>query len=197
MNPTHQTIGNLLTQLDVPLSSSEVHGLCCGLLCALPSTSAKTRWFTELLDAASLSPENVADKAGQLKSLDEWFGQTLTSLNDPDLDFAPILPEDEVTVVERARALGDFCAGFTYGIGLSAAHRGNAPLPADVHEIVEDFQAIDAADAIDHGDENGETLSIEKQEALYTELLEYVRVGVLLVLEELRPISPVRQEKLS
>lgn len=197
MNLSHQTISSLLAQLDVPLSGSEVHGLCCGLLCSLPSTGAKTRWFTELLDAASLSPENVATKAAQLKSLDEWFGQTLTSLNDADLEFAPMLPEDEVSVVERARALGDFCAGFTYGIGLSTAHRGNAPLPEDVREIVEDFQAIDAADAIDQVDESGEILSVEKQETLYTELLEYVRVGVLLVLEELRPISPVRQEKLS
>ncbi len=197
MNLSHQTISGQLAQLDVPLTGSEVHGLCCGLLCALPSTGAKTRWFTELLDAAALSPENVGAKAAQIKSLDELFGQTLTSLNDADLEFTPLLPEEDVSVVERARALGDFCAGFTYGIGLSAAHRGNAPLPADVHEIVEDFQAIDAADAIDQVDETGEVLSIEKQETMYTELLEYVRVGVLLVLEELRPITPVRQEKLS
>ena len=184
----------MLSQLDVPLSVSEVHGLACGLLCAQPSATAKTRWFTELLDAASVSADAVASKAAYLKSLDEWFGHTLSSMNDSDLDFNPALPEDEVPVAERLRALGDFCAGFTYGIGLSMTQRAHRPLPDDTREIIEDFQAIDAADQVD---EEGDSLSLEKQESVYIELLEYVRVGVLLVLEELRPISRVQQETLS
>lgn len=148
-----------------------------------------------MLDAASLSPDEVAGKAGPLKSLDEWFGDTLGAMNDPELDFTPALPSEEIPVVERMRALGDFCAGFTYGIGLSAAQRGNQAMPEDTREIIEDFQAIDAADALDQPDEQGEALSADKQEDLYVELLEYVRVGVLLILEELRPVSPAKQEK--
>lgn len=190
----HQNLGSMLSQLNVPLSVSEVHGLGCALLCAQPSASAKTRWFTELLDAASVSADQVATKASQLKSLDEWFAQTLTALHDSDLDFSPVVPDDEVPVAERVRALGDFCAGFTYGIGLSMTQRAHRPLPDDTREIIEDFQAIDAADQMD---DEGESLSIDKQESVYIELLEYVRVGVLLVLEELRPISHVQQDKLS
>lgn len=184
----------MLSQLNVPLSVSEVHGLGCALLCAQPSATAKTRWFTELLDAAAVSADEVASKATHLKTLDEWFSQTLSSMNDSDLDFSPALPDDEVPVAERVRALGDFCAGFTYGIGLSMTQRAHRPLPADTREIIEDFQAIDAADEV--GDD-GESLSVEKQESVYIELLEYVRVGVLLVLEELRPIGRVQQETLS
>jgi len=129
--------------------------------------------------------------------LDEWFGETLSSMNNADLDFNPTLPEDDVPVSERLRALGDFCAGFTYGVGLSVAQQGNRPLPEDTREIIEDFQAIDATDPADQSDENAETPGIEQQEGIYVELLEYVRVGVLLVLEELRPVSPTRQETLS
>ncbi|MFK7857560.1 MAG: UPF0149 family protein [Granulosicoccus sp.] len=197
LNHSHQNIASSLALLNVPLPTSEVHGLCCGLLCAQPSSAAKTRWFTEVLDSASLSPAEVAGNATPLKLLDEWFGQTLSSMNDADLEFTPTLPEDDVPVPERLRALGDFCAGFTYGIGLTMAQRGNRPLPEDTREIIEDFQAIDAADPADQADDDGETPSIDHQEGMYVELLEYVRVGVLLVLEELRPISPARQEKLS
>ena len=197
MHLTHQSIEASLSRLNVPLPVSEVHGLCCGLLCALPSAGAKTRWFTEVLDAAGLASSDVAGKAAQLKELDDWFGETVESMNNVDLDFTPTVPSDDLPVSERMRALGDFCAGFTYGIGLTVAQRGNKSLPDDTREIIEDFQAIDAADSIDQADEKGEILSADKHEGVYVELLEYVRVGVLLVLEELRPISPSEQRKLS
>ena len=197
MHLTHLSIEASLSRLNVPLPVSEVHGLCCGLLCALPSAGAKTRWFTEVLDAAGLASSDVASKAAQLKELDNWFAETVESMNNIDLDFAPAVPSDDTPVSQRMRALGDFCAGFTYGIGLTVTQRGNKSLPDDTQEIIEDFQAIDAADPIDQADEQGETLSADKHEEVYVELLEYVRVGVLLVLEELRPISPSEQRKLS
>ena len=196
MSPSYQSIASSLSQLDVPLSASETHGLCCGLLCAQTSAAAKTRWFTEVLDAAGLTPAAVASRAAQIKSLDSWFGDTLAALNDTDLEFAPCLPDEDLPVAERVRALGDFCAGFTYGIGLTMAQRGNRALPEDTREIIEDFQAIDAADPVNQDDDE-EKLSLEAQENLYVELLEYVRVGVLLVLEELRPVTPAKQGTLS
>lgn len=193
----------------MPLPVSEVHGLCCGLLCSMSSSAAKTRWFTELLEAASLNASDVGGKAAELKILDEWFGQTLESLNNADLDFAPSVPDDETPVAERIRALSDFCGGYTYGIGIALSQRGEKPLPEDTREIIEDFQAIEAADpldgSVDEGSQridpsrattgsHGKTAD-EQQEGLYFELLEYVRVGVLLVLEEMRPVTPVRQER--
>ena len=174
----------------MPLPFSEVHGLCCGLLCAMPSSTAKTRWFTELLDAASVRADAVASKASELKTLDEWFSQTLEALNDSDLEFSPALPEENMAVGLRIRALGDFCSGFTYGIGLAASSRGQKPLPEDTREIIEDFQAIESADPTDGG---GGVDSVEHKEVMFNELLEYVRVGVLLVLEELRPVTPIKQ----
>ncbi len=185
MTLTTQTLSTAIERLDLPLPLSEIHGLCCGLLCSMPSAAAKTRWFTELLDAASLSPESVASRAGELKTLDEWFSQTLSSLNDSDLEFSPVLPDDDVPVDVRTRALGDFCGGFTYGVGIALGQGGQKPLPEDSREIIADFQEIDAVEVDDGG----------ADEAVYTELLEYVRVGVLLVLEELRPITPVTQQK--
>lgn len=174
----------------MPLPLSEVHGLCCGLLCSMSSSAAKTRWFTELLDAAQLDPDAVASKAAQLKTLDEWFMSTLSSLNDAELEFAPELPEETAPVAVRIRALGDFCGGFTYGLGLALSKRGEKPLPADTREIIEDFQAIESAEA----DSSASDADSEQQEVMYNELLEYVRVGVLLILEELRPITPVPQQ---
>ncbi len=197
VNLSLQNLDSALSQLNVPLSVSEVHGLCCGLLCAQTSTAAKTHWFTELLDAASLAAADIAPMASQLKTMDDWFGQTLSSLNDTDLEFMPALPDDETPVGVRVRALGDFCAGFTYGIGLAIAQQGNRTLPDDSREIIEDFQAIDAADPVGEADDEGESPTLEVQENVYVELLEFVRVGVLLVLEECRPTTKAAQGSLS
>lgn len=174
----------------MPLPLSEVHGLCCGLLCAMSSSAAKTRWFTELLDAAQLDPDAVASKAVQLKTLDEWFMATLSALNDADLEFAPELPEESAPVSVRIRALGEFCGGFNYGLGIALSKRGEKPLPSDTREIIEDFQAIESAET----ESSGADADREQQEVMYNEILEYVRVGVLLILEELRPITPVPQQ---
>ncbi len=176
----------------------------------MPSAAAKTRWFTELLDAASLSADAVASKAAELKALDEWFAQTLESLNHADLEFAPHVPDDETPVALRIRSLGDFCGGYTYGIGIALSQRGQKPLPQDTREIIEDFQAIEATEIDEHAgsgvsyrgakQEDPDTSvaeTDEQREGMYFELLEYVRVGVLLVLEELRPVTPVTQSKLS
>lgn len=196
MNQSHRNLGSTLSGLDVPLPVSEVHGLCCGLLCSMSSAAAKTRWFTEVLDTASLTADSVSQKAAELKQLDEWFSVTLASINDTDLDFYPCLPEEDSPVKFRLQALSDFCSGFTYGIGLSGAARGNKPLPADTREIIDDFQAIDAIDDLHTSAESGDVTDSDSntQESMYNELLEYVRVGVLLVLEELRPVTPVKQE---
>ena len=217
-----QSINVALERLDLPLPLPEIHGLCCGLLCSMSSASAKTRWFTELLDAAELKPDDVAGKSAELKVLDEWFSETLASLNDAELEFAPAVPDDAVSVAIRIRALGDFCGGFTYGLGIALSQRGQKPIPADTLEIIEDFQAIESVDPEEgeipshsHGSEQKnigtgtqqgsseettqtEGVSIspgEHQEVMYNELLEYVRVGVLLVLEDLRPVTNITQVK--
>ncbi len=200
MTLSNQSIVAVLERLDVPLPLSEVHGLCCGLLCSLPSAAAKTRWFTEVLDAASLGAESVAARSSELKSLDEWFTQTLNALHDTDMEFMPAVPDEATPVSYRIRALGDYCSGFTYGVGIALSQRGQKPLPENTREIIEDFQAIEAADDEENADLYAgavvsDTDSDEQRESIYSELLEYVRVGVLLVLEELRPVTPVAQEK--
>ena len=171
-----------LSRLDVPLGVAESQGLACGLLCSRPATKAKSRWFSELLDAASLAPDAVAARAKDLHALDAWFDAELAALNDAELDFSLALPDDDDPLDRRLVALGEFCAGFVYGIGIGVAARGDPALPADTRELLEDFMAIDGADTAREGEEADE-------EGAFVELAEYVRMGVLLVNEELKPVD--------
>jgi len=179
VNTQFDDLSVLLGRLEVPISPSEAHGLLCGLLSAQPSAMAKGVWLGELLDAAALAPGSLADRTDDIKALDSWFALVHESLNDADLGFNPLLPEDTVAIAERLRGLGDFCAGFCYGVGLGTAGRANYKLPVNTSELIMDFNEIDstASDNLDTADE--ETL---------VELHEYVRVGVLLISEELQPV---------
>lgn len=175
-------VSSLLQRLAVPIGAAEAHGLLSGLLCSQPSAHAKTRWFTELLDAAAVDPRSVVGQAGEFRALDSWFGATLASLNDAELGYMPLLPADNAAMAERLAALGDFCAGFNYGLGIGVGSRGDRALPDDTRELLRDFQAIDAAEPQSAG---------QGDESDFMELVEFVRVGVLLIHEELKPVLRV------
>ena len=181
-----------LESLGVPLSLAEAHGLACGLLCSRSASGAKSRWFAEFLDAAGLAPEALAAHAGSVREVDAWFEATRASLHAAELDFEPALPDDDEPLARRVDALGDFCAGITYGIGLGEAARGNRPLPEDVRELLGDFQAIDAAErgGDDRARAGGPTTTTRPARPITSKrLVEYVRVGVLVMLEEARPVA--------
>jgi len=120
---------------------------------------AKRVWLAELLDAAELTPESLGGRVDELKAIDTWFSQVLESLNDSDLNFNPLLPDDTTALSDRIRALGDFCAGFCYGIGLGTANRENGNLPEDTAELINDFNEIDSTASSNIDDADEESLS--------------------------------------
>ncbi len=181
MSTQFNDISTRLDQLALPVGAAEAHGLLCGLLCGQPSAIAKKRWFGELLDAAPAGSAAIQRFPDAVRELDVWFTQSLEALNDAELGFTPLLPEDSTTVKEQATSLADFCAGFTYGLGIASAGRGNTPLPKDTLELLQDFNAIESGATLDD--------STDDAEAALIELIEYVRVGVLLMHEEGRPVA--------
>jgi len=170
---------DLLAQLSVPLSVSEAHGIAVGLLCGQATGQAKSRWLTEMLDAADMKAESVQNSASEIRELDAWFDETVAALNDSELGFKPEMPEDSSPLLERTVGLVDFCSGFNYGLGLSSGARDTAALPEDTREVIADFQAIENLDLDELDDSDDDA---------WQELFEFLRVGVLLVHEELHPV---------
>ena len=100
--------------------------------------------------------------------------------------FEPLLPADDQPIGARTAALAQWCQGFLYGLGAGGITDASG-LPADTGEIVRDFTEISRAGVDETQDE-------ESNEAAYAELVEFVRVGVQLLFEELaelrRPSTP-------
>lgn len=180
MTKNYNHRSDLLARLSVPVSVSEAHGIAVGLLCGQATGLAKSRWLTELLDAADMKADLVAQSAAEIRDLDAWFDETVASLNDSELGFSPDVPNDSEKLSERSIGLVDFCSGFNYGLGLSSGGRDTASLPSDTREVISDFQAIQNLD-LDELDES--------DDEAWQELFEFLRVGVLLIHEELQPVA--------
>jgi uncharacterized protein YgfB (UPF0149 family) len=152
--------------------AAEAHGTLAGCLCVGMGYRFED-WIQEIL------PEGRADELSTA-SLRQLYLETAGSLEGAEMEFELLLPEEEQSIDSRTTALGQWCQGFLYGLGTSAIQDAGA-LPGEVGEIVRDLTEISRV-GVDDGQ------STETNESAYAELVEFVRVGVQLVFEELEPL---------
>jgi hypothetical protein len=169
---TYAEISQTLSALQVGIGASELHGSLTGYLCAGGIAHAGS-WLHELAldevgDAIAEAPER--------RVFERFFEHCADDLENPDLGFAPLLPADEEPMSDRAGALVEWCRGFLGGLGLSRCRIDE--LSEDGGEVLKDFGRI-AATEFDTGD------TASEDEEAYAEVVEYVRVGVMLLHDEL------------
>jgi uncharacterized protein len=152
--------------------AAEAHGTLAGCLCAAVGYRFED-WLLEIL------PEGRADPAAAI-ALRQLYLETAGALEGDEMDFELLLPEDAQPLDARTAALAQWCQGFLYGLGSSVIQDASG-LPGDVGEIVRDLTEITRV-GVDSGQ------SDESNESAYAELVEFVRVGVQLVFEELEPL---------
>jgi uncharacterized protein YgfB (UPF0149 family) len=175
MNPAARTFDDLqraLVQAHALTDAAEAHGTLVGALCA--ARCSLDDWLAEIL------PDGRAEQpaADQLRAV---FESTSGALTEGALGFQPLLPADDAPLGERTLALGEWCQGFLYGLGASAAVPEIATLQGEAGEVLRDMTEITHVD-VDPDDD------AESSEAAYAELVEYVRVGVQLLFDHLQPL---------
>lgn len=152
--------------------AGEAHGTLTGSLCSAPGYRFED-WLLDILPEGEASDPNAEVLRGV-------YQLTAAALSGPDMSFDLLLPSDERPIAERADALALWCQGFLYGLGLGVL-RDAANMPGEVSEIVSDITEIGCA-AVDT------TQSEESNEAAYAELVEFIRVSVQVLFEELAPL---------
>ncbi|MFM8844620.1 MAG: UPF0149 family protein [Gammaproteobacteria bacterium] len=168
--PDYRDIESHLSSSRALTDLPEAHGTLAGALCSGEQLNVQD-WLREIF------PEGRAgDAETALHAVFEWTRHVLRA---GQLEFQLLLPGDETPVAERAVALGQWCQGFLYGLGSNPIPEIE-DLPADIGEIVRDLTAMTRIDV----DENE---SLEDNEQAYAELVEFVRVGVQLLHDELAP----------
>ena len=146
----------------------EAHGTLAGALCSSNRVTLQD-WLREVF------PDGLAGAAeGPMLGVFEWTRHVLRA---GQLEFQLLLPGDDEPVSVRAAALGQWCQGFLYGLG-SYPIPDVEKLPEEVAEIVRDLTAMTQV-GVDEDE------SAEDNEHAYAELVEFVRVGVQLLHDEL------------
>jgi uncharacterized protein YgfB (UPF0149 family) len=154
--------------------AAEAHGCLCGALCArrvyLPA-----EWLEELLQDA---PEGDATPAvTETGPLAQLFAHSRIVLEAREMEFEPLLPAEDALLAARVEALGAWAQGFLYGFGAAGPFQRGV-LSGEVAEVLTDFAEVARAGAVGSD-------SAEIEETALAELVEFVRVGVQLIYDEL------------
>ena len=168
-------LSDALARARSAVDAADCHGLLAGLICASGFADPRV-WMAQVFE--DFDPKDLLQVAAskQVQALSE---DTLVRLNSPELDFELLLPDDDDALRERAESLGSWCSGFLAGLGLGGVS-DTSQLPEEVAELLDDLAEIARVDF-----EVGEP--DEEEQAAFAEVVEYVRVGVLLINEELQP----------
>ncbi|HTE43470.1 MAG TPA: UPF0149 family protein, partial [Steroidobacteraceae bacterium] len=153
----------------------EAHGCLCGAVCVADDYPLE-RWLEEMFDDSSLSSD--AGDIGAVKDvLRVLHADTVRALHGDEMEFAPFLPDDDLPLDKRAEYLAQWCQGFLYGYG-SIGNERRPNLSRDASEVLRDFSQVARASA-------GASDPTEEDESDYAEIIEYVRVSVQLLFDEL------------
>jgi uncharacterized protein YgfB (UPF0149 family) len=180
---TFAEVVRVLEGLDSSVPAAEAHGCLVGALCTTQHYPME-RWLEEIIP----DEERRADDDSQ-QALRLLYADTLNALRGEEMDFELLLPGDEIPLAARAGGLSQWCQGFLYGFGSTAQTPKQDDLPANVNEVLNDLTHIGRASVEIEGDAENET-----EEEAYAEVVEYVRVGVQLIHDELVPAQVHRTD---
>ena len=176
--PDYSQVDEALFSGGSAVCAAECHGVLCGILCA-SGTSDMQRWVRHLFEARTTDRELTEDA---LKLLHDVHQCTLTEINHETLEFTMLLPDQAEGMDVRISGLADWCSGFSLGLIMGGLN-DKMLISDDVREFVEDVQYISDASFTENDSQSDQT------EKSFTEIEEYVRMGVLLLNEELQPVS--------
>jgi uncharacterized protein YgfB (UPF0149 family) len=177
-------------------SLSECHGVACGLLARSPDSSGDA--FFALLAMLEVVRE---PGPGLREALDELRLAAGQQLADEELGFMLWLPTDDEPLADRTEALSQWCSGFLAALGAGQADQlktlsaEGAEALVDLREIaragVEEASPADSVAEPDEDpgrpDEEGrDEHEGDGQEQAFAEIVEYIRIAVLVLREDLR-----------
>ncbi len=162
-----------LEHLHTLANPAEIQGMLCALLC-LDNDTLFSHWLTFFI--TDYDPHDLLAKEAT-HILQQLQQQTWSDLNNEDFDFKLLLPDDDSALEERAEALALWCQGFIIAWNKS---NNNEQDIVEVQEILDDLLAISQTDYL-HLEEN------EEHERALMELSEFIKTGVLLIFQHLKP----------
>ncbi len=167
--PPYSTVAATIDSLELAVSTSELHGLFCGYLCA--GNDSKGESYIQAL-------RNKKDKAHKeaILLLFSLYSISQQQIQHFDFAFELLIPNDEESPINRAQCFSEWCEGFTQGLALAGIGKD------DLHDEeaqealfhIREFAKLDY-DAISIGEDDERSLM---------EVIEYTRMAVIRLYSE-------------
>lgn len=163
--PNYRTFIDSISVLALPISGSELHGVMCGYLAAGANREGEGYMRALFINR---SEESAREAARALFGVYAVSQQQITNFG---FEFQLMLPDDDESLYDRARAFSEWCEGFSQGITISGI----------------DFDALkseEAQEGIQHITEfanlDYDALEVnEEDERALMEVIEYTRMAML------------------
>ncbi len=162
---------SVLHLLNTDDTISSAHGILCGFACVKPDLTLDN-WLGEIL--VSIDLNNLNEKLAH-EQLAQIYNNTLLQLNDATLNFKLLIADEDCKLREQADTLIKWCQGFLLGLGLQKISTNDE----DVLEMMKDLNEISQLDV--------DMLDNEQNAQDLNGIIEYVRMGTLLIQETLQP----------
>lgn len=171
--PSFSEISTILKAAESPFGASQIHGLLCGLVCV----------YTDQMDD-NWQKIIIGDQSNKqyFDLLQRLYEANLHEISEFSFEFTLMLPKDSADINLRTEALGLWCQGFLTGLQQSEniiKERTSEEVKEALNDIIEIAQV-----------NFGDIKSDDEDETAYYELVEYVRLIVLMIYHELNAISP-------
>lgn len=169
--PKYDVYAHTIQILALPISGSGLQGIMCGYLCAGLGSVCESYLHALVPNAQD------EEKRAAMVILFDVFAVTQQQITYTNFDLSLLLPEDDVSLVERAKAFSEWCEGFIQGLTVA-----NINLKAlDDEELQESIQHITDFSSLDYA-----LLDVEEEdERAFMEITEYTRMAVLRIYHEL------------
>jgi len=166
--PNYRELNQALSKTTLKLHPSQAHGLICGILTGNSHSAAA---WEELVTGGK-------EKGKTHAMLQDLYDASLKQLDEFLFDFQLVLPTDAEDLPVRAEALTLWCQGYLTGLKF-------------VHVQIVDRSASDMSEAINDLIEIAkmnyeDVVANEEDEEAYVELVEYVRMAVILIYQDIR-----------
>ncbi|MDX1490113.1 MAG: UPF0149 family protein [Pseudohongiellaceae bacterium] len=172
---------NQMLEFGYEVSPSEIHGLLSGIVCTglkITPDSVITLVMKHL-NVDACSERNRLTIQTMYESIErDMFAS--------DSHYALFLPDDELDLIQRVRCLASWCQGFLVGFGTASGQLGLTEFSPETEEALKDLVNISNI-SDDFNTEEG-----EESEAAYSEIVEYLKVAVLLMSTEF--LAKVKQD---
>jgi len=163
----------LLSRIQARISASECHGFLCGQVCVC-GVPEEELW-QDFLDVQSNDDDLIYESYAHIHSL---IREITNYMNSPELEFQLFLPDGDSPLEDRVNALADWCHGFLHGFGPGTGRREEL-FSEDCREVLTDYTKICEVGLDEETD--------AEDEWALEDLIEYVRVGAVMIFEETYP----------